>query len=70
MISVDSIQDDMVAALYSLYIPACMALALPVFAALAWMKGWWNILIRAHYTVATLGVIAGIWWVYYWNLLG
>jgi hypothetical protein len=61
---------DIVGALNRLYVPAILALALPVFAALAWIKGWWKSSARVHYTLVTLAVFAGIWWAHYWNLLG
>jgi CubicO group peptidase (beta-lactamase class C family) len=61
---------DIAGALNSLYLPAVLALALPVFAALAWIKGWWKNSARVHYTLVTLAVFAGIWWAHYWNLLG
>ena len=61
---------DMVAALQSMYLPAFLALALPVFTILAWVKGWWKVSTRLHYTLVTLAVFAGIWWANYWNLIG
>jgi CubicO group peptidase (beta-lactamase class C family) len=61
---------DMVGALNSMYVPAILALALPVFTALAWIRGWWKGSARVHYTLVTLAVFAGIWWAHYWNLLG
>jgi hypothetical protein len=61
---------DMVGALNSMYLPAILALALPVFTALAWIKGWWNTSTRVHYALVTLAVFAVIWWAHYWNLLG
>ena len=64
------VSGDMVGALNSMYAPAILALALPVFTALAWIKGWWKSLARVHYTLVTLAVFAGIWWAHYWNLLG
>ncbi|HEY5728721.1 MAG TPA: hypothetical protein VIS72_01625, partial [Anaerolineales bacterium] len=60
----------MVEALQSMYLPALLALALPVFVALAWIKGWWKISHRVYYTLVVLAVFAGIWWTHYWNLLG
>jgi putative effector of murein hydrolase len=53
-----------------MYAPAILALALPIFTALAWIKGWWKASARVHYTLVTLAVLAGIWWAHYWNLLG
>lgn len=61
---------DIAGALNSMYVPAILALALPVFAVLAWLKGWWKNSTRVHYTLVTLAVFAGIWWAHYWNLLG
>jgi CubicO group peptidase (beta-lactamase class C family) len=61
---------NMVGALDSMYVPATLALALPVFTALAWIRGWWKVSARVHYTLVTLAVFAGIWWAHYWNLLG
>jgi CubicO group peptidase (beta-lactamase class C family) len=64
------ITPEMVESLNSMYLPAILALALPVFTVLAWVKGWWNIITRVHYTLVILAVFAGIWWAHYWNLLG
>jgi CubicO group peptidase (beta-lactamase class C family) len=61
---------DMVEVLQSMYLPVILALALPVFTTLAWMKGWWTLRTRVHYTLVTLAVFAGIWWANYWNLIG
>jgi CubicO group peptidase (beta-lactamase class C family) len=64
------ITPDMVESLNSMYLPAMLALALPIFTILAWVKGWWKVSMRVYYTLVTLAVFAGIWWVHYWNLLG
>ncbi|HLA06443.1 MAG TPA: serine hydrolase domain-containing protein [Anaerolineales bacterium] len=64
------INNDIVESLNSLYLPAMLALALPIFTVLAWVKGWWKISTRVYYTLVTLAVFAGIWWAHYWNLLG
>jgi len=64
------VSKEMVGALNSMYLPAILALALPVFAALAWIEGWWKNVARVHYTLVTVAVFAGIWWTHYWNLLG
>lgn len=60
----------MVESLQSIYLPALLALVLPVFVALAWIKGWWKVSQRVYYTLVVLAVFAGIWWTHYWNLLG
>jgi len=67
---VRGISDDMVNALNSMCLPAILALALPVFNILAWVKGWWKISFRVYYILVTMAVYAGLWWAYYWNLLG
>jgi CubicO group peptidase (beta-lactamase class C family) len=64
------ISPEMVASLNSIYLPALLALALPIFTLLAWLKGWWKTSTRVYYTFVTLGVFAGLWWTHYWNLLG
>lgn len=64
------ITPEMIESLNSMYLPATLALALPVFTILAWVKGWWKTSTRVHYTLVTLAVFAGIWWAHYWNLLG
>ncbi len=61
---------DMVESLQSMYLPAMLALALPIFTILAWIKGWWKVSMRVYYTLVTLAIVAGIWWANYWNLLG
>ena len=64
------INSDIVESLNSLYLPAMLAFALPIFTVLAWVKGWWTTSTRVHYTLVTLAVFAGLWWAEYWNLLG
>jgi CubicO group peptidase (beta-lactamase class C family) len=64
------VSKEFACALNSMYVPAILALALPVFTALAWIKGWWKKSTRVHYTLVTLAVFAGIGWAHYWNLLG
>jgi hypothetical protein len=64
------ISPDIVESLNSMYLPAVLALALPVFTILAWLKGWWKTSSRVYYTLVTLAVFAGLWWTHYWNLLG
>jgi CubicO group peptidase (beta-lactamase class C family) len=39
-------------------------------AGLAWQRRYWNVVGRAHYTLVTLGALAFIWFLNYWNLLG
>src|SRR5262249_38215027 len=44
--------------------------ALTVIACLiAWIKGYWRVTGRLHYTLVALAGIGFIWFLYYWNLL-
>jgi len=61
---------EMIESLNSMYLPAILALPLPIFVALAWRNSWWKMGVRVHYTLVTLAVFAGLWWAHYWNLLG
>jgi len=61
---------EMIETLQSMYLPAMLALALPIFTILAWVKGWWKVSMRVFYTLVTLAIFAGILWANYWNLLG
>jgi hypothetical protein len=38
--------------------------------ALAWRRSYWGVIGRAHYTLVTLGALAFIGFLNYWNLLG
>jgi hypothetical protein len=60
----------MVESLQSIYMSALLALTLPVFAIVAWVKGWWQVSALVHYTLLTLDIFAGIWWTNDWNLPG
>jgi hypothetical protein len=64
------INNNIVESLNGLYLPAMLALPLPMFTILVWVKGWWKISMRVFYTLVTLAVFAGLWWAHYWNLLG
>jgi CubicO group peptidase (beta-lactamase class C family) len=44
--------------------------ALLLFALLAWVRGYWNLAERSHYTLVTLTCTALVFWCYNWNLLG
>ncbi|MCP4428652.1 MAG: beta-lactamase family protein [Chloroflexi bacterium] len=64
------VSEEMISALNSIYLPVFLAFALPIFTILAWVNQWWKLPIRIHYTLVTLAVFSGIWWTWYWNLLG
>lgn len=37
---------------------------------LAWQRRYWSVVGQAHYSLVTLGALAFIWFLNYWNLLG
>jgi len=41
-----------------------------VFAALAWKDSYWDLPERIHYTLVVLALLAFVWWLDNWNLLG
>lgn len=49
---------------------AVLALVCVILAALAWKDGYWSLAGRAHYTLVVLGLVAYVWWLNNWNLLG
>ncbi len=51
-------------------IAAILTVGAVVFVVLAWKNRYWSPLARAHYTLVTLGALAFIWFLNYWNLLG
>jgi CubicO group peptidase (beta-lactamase class C family) len=51
-------------------IAAILALGSTAFAALAWKNGYWGLSGRIHYTLVVLALLAFVWWLNNWNLLG
>jgi hypothetical protein len=51
--------------------PACAVLAALVLLGclIAWIKGYWRISGRVHYTLVALAGVGFTWFLYYWNLL-
>ena len=35
----------------------------------AWMRHYWGVAARVHYTLVVLAGLAFVWFLYYWNLL-
>ncbi len=65
-----SIPSLLIALLTIAIIAAIMALASAAFAALAWKNGYWSIAGRLHFTSVVIALLAFIWWLNNWNLLG
>lgn len=51
-------------------ITAVLMLACAAFCAFAWKGRWWSLKGRIHYTCVVLSLLAFIWWLENWNLLG
>jgi hypothetical protein len=48
---------------------ALLTISLIAFAVLAWKEGYWGVLGRVHYSLVTLGALAWLPFLHYWNLL-
>jgi hypothetical protein len=60
----------LIAMLAVVLIAAVMALGSTAFAVLAWKNGYWSLIGRIHYTLVVLALLAFVWWLNNWNLLG
>lgn len=49
---------------------AALAAPTPLLAALAWVRGWWSIPGRIHYSLASAAALVFAAQLHYWNLLG
>lgn len=50
------------------FIAALLTIPIIFFAVLAWLKAYWTLLARIHYSLITLGLILFAWSLFYWNL--
>lgn len=64
------INPQMAAALNQLWLPAILTLGLIGFNVLAWVKRYWNLAGRIHYTLVALAAVGLVFWLNHWNLLG
>jgi CubicO group peptidase (beta-lactamase class C family) len=58
------------AALVIPIITTVLAVVVVVLAVVAWVKKFWRVPGRVHYTLVALAAAAFVWWVSFWNLLG
>jgi len=65
-----SVPFSIIAALILSLIGAVLTFGAVSFTVLAWVKGYWNVWGRLHYTVVTGAALAFIAWLNYWNLIG
>jgi CubicO group peptidase (beta-lactamase class C family) len=47
-----------------------MAVVVLFYTLWAWIKGYWTVCARVHYTLVFFAAVAFLWFLYYWNLLG
>jgi Mn2+/Fe2+ NRAMP family transporter len=58
------------AALVIPIITTVLVVAVVVLAVVAWVKGFWRVRGRVHYTLVAAAAAAFVLWLNYWNLLG
>ncbi|NIT36005.1 MAG: serine hydrolase [candidate division Zixibacteria bacterium] len=51
-------------------VTAVLAVVIVVLAVAAWVKGFWRVPGRVHYTLVAAAAVAFVLWLNYWNLLG
>jgi hypothetical protein len=49
---------------------AVLTVAAVVLTVVAWLRSYWRLAGRIHYTLVTLAAVAMVWFLNYWNLLG
>ncbi len=65
-----TIPTGLIALLAIALIAAVLAIGSAAFAVLAWKNGYWGLSGRIHYTLVVLALLAFVWWLNNWNLLG
>ena len=60
----------MVGALDLVYVPAGLALSLPIIWLVAWRRHWWGAGLRLLCAIGVSAAYMQILWAAYWNLLG
>jgi CubicO group peptidase (beta-lactamase class C family) len=51
-------------------VAAVLTVGAVVFSVLAWKDRYWGIVSRLFYSIVTIGAVAFVWFLNYWNLLG
>ncbi len=49
---------------------AILVIAPLIFTILAWIRRYWSLAGRLHYTLTTIAMLGMVWLMYYWRLLG
>ena len=49
---------------------ALLTIGAVIYVVLAWKSGYWSVAFRLYYTLITLGAVAFLWFIHFWNLLG
>lgn len=53
-----------------LWLPTILSFLLIIFTIIIWIKGYFKITQRIHYTIVTISAFGLIFWLNYWNILG
>ena len=48
---------------------AALSLAVPVFAVMAWIKGYWSVSARVYFSSLAMACLAYVWFASFWNLI-
>ncbi len=60
----------MVIALAIILAASILVIGTVIFTVFAWVRRYWNLAGRIHYTLITLALLGMVWLMYYWRLLG
>lgn len=64
------IPSSLTAVLAIAIVASILALLCAALAVFAWKDGYWSVAERVHYTLVVLALLAFLWWLNNWNLLG
>jgi hypothetical protein len=60
----------MVIVLAIILVTSILVIGAVVFTVFAWVRRYWSVAERIHYTLVTLALLGMVWMMYYWRLLG
>ncbi len=60
----------MVIVLATILVASILVIGPFIFTILAWVRSYWSLAGRLHYTLTTIAMLGMVWLMYYWRLLG
>ena len=60
----------MVIVLATILVASILVIGPVIFTVFAWVRRYWGLAGRIHYTLVTLALLSMVWLMYYWRLLG